>query len=418
MVNAVASAPRCARVSQPTYPEIPVSKMSAPVLRGRAATESEMQLFQKPQFSTASLRELAARRAAIIRGDATPTDLDRQIGMPPYMNSVVADLRRIGLGEIARGSFENDFEQDAWQALADAPSRWTAQVARKLIVTSDFGLSYSLDWCSSLIGDVDAALRVSAAGQRVQGMSMVRFFSAAFSHGLALHSAYYTGEREYDYDAGRMESIMSAGLEFLRIRGADSLAFDSAEAKIETEDEKKADAILEDRVAAALSDVDEDRAEIDDDDEFDLAPPPPDEQRFMLVVPRIDTTGVTSWKRDIAKSWSKWAGKPMPIVQRGDIAAQRRSLIERWPHAADVIDTMLGDLAASTSIRIRPTLLVGKPGAGKSSLARAIADTLGLPVELMSLAGVADSALMGTSAQWSTSRESAPLQLIKRTGTA
>lgn len=86
----------------------------------------------------------------------------------------------------------------------------------------------------------------------------------------------------------------------------------------------------------------------------------------------------------------------------------------RWPHAADIIDTVLSDLATSESTRFRPTLFVGPPGSGKTSLARRIADTLGMPVETFSMAGAADSAMMGTSAQYVSARESVPLQLIKR----
>jgi ATP-dependent Lon protease len=79
-----------------------------------------------------------------------------------------------------------------------------------------------------------------------------------------------------------------------------------------------------------------------------------------------------------------------------------------------VIDTVLSDLAVNESARFRPTLLLGNPGSGKSSLVRAICDQVGLPVELVSLAGATDSSAMGTSAQWSTVRESVPLQLVKR----
>jgi hypothetical protein len=74
----------------------------------------------------------------------------------------------------------------------------------------------------------------------------------------------------------------------------------------------------------------------------------------------------------------------------------------------------MGDLAARDPVRFRPTLLVGQPGCGKSSILRAICDAVGLPAELMPLGGVHDAAAMGTSAQWASAREALPLQLIKR----
>lgn len=137
----------------------------------------------------------------------------------------------------------------------------------------------------------------------------------------------------------------------------------------------------------------------------------------LVVVPPL-ADGGSSGRKDVVKAWADTAGKALPLVERGDMAEQRRQLVERWPHAAEIIDIILGDLAASETIRFRPTLLVGEPGSGKSSLARAICEAVGLPCELYSLAGVHDASLMGTSAQWATSRESVPLQLIKRSGRA
>jgi hypothetical protein len=138
----------------------------------------------------------------------------------------------------------------------------------------------------------------------------------------------------------------------------------------------------------------------------------------LVVVPTLPKQGGTSVRKDLYKSWDGHAGKRLPFVGVPDIAAARRQLVDRWPHAVGVIDTILGDLAARDSVLFRPTLLVGSPGSGKSSLVRAICDAVSLPCELYSLAGVHDASLMGTSAQWASARESTPLQLIKRVGVA
>ena len=76
--------------------------------------------------------------------------------------------------------------------------------------------------------------------------------------------------------------------------------------------------------------------------------------------------------------------------------------------------TILGDLALGGPVLFRPTLLVGQPGSGKTALLRAIADAAGLESEAYNMAGQSDASMMGTSAQWSTARESVPLQMIKR----
>lgn len=137
----------------------------------------------------------------------------------------------------------------------------------------------------------------------------------------------------------------------------------------------------------------------------------------IVVVPRLDPSG-SSHRRDVIKGWVGISGMPMPLVARGDVVAQREALVSKWPHAEAVIDIVLGDLAATDTIGFRPTCLVGKPGSGKTTLVRALAEMVGIPVEIVPLGGVADSALMGTSAQWQSARESVPLQLIRRSGVA
>lgn len=164
-------------------------------------------------------------------------------------------------------------------------------------------------------------------------------------------------------------------------------------------------------------------SEIDEDAEFlatvgeDRAESVKPAAGGLVVVPTMPTAA-TSHKRDIQRSWSGIQGKQLPLIGRGDVGAHRESIVRRWPHAADIVDVILSDLAASQAVRFRPTMIVGPPGSGKSSLVKKIADIVGLPCDLISLAGTSDSAMMGTSAQWSTARESMPLQLIKRSKVA
>lgn len=158
--------------------------------------------------------------------------------------------------------------------------------------------------------------------------------------------------------------------------------------------------------AAFLKAVEEDRAE------FVREP-----AGKMVVVPAFPL-GATGNRKDLQRGWLGLNGTPLPLVGRGDVAAHRRSLIGRWPHAADVIDIILGDLAASEIVRFRPTLIVGPPGSGKTSMIRRIAETIGVPSQTIDLGGSMDSSAMGTSAQWHSARECVPLQLIKSSKTA
>lgn len=132
----------------------------------------------------------------------------------------------------------------------------------------------------------------------------------------------------------------------------------------------------------------------------------------MIVVPVLPEAGKTH-KGEIYKSWAGIAGKPLPLVRRPDLVEARRQLVARGEHTAGIVDTMLKDLAPSEHVRFRPTLLVGTPGAGKSALAMALAESCGVPGRVISLAGASDSSVGGTSAQWHSARENVVLQLVR-----
>jgi ATP-dependent Lon protease len=109
---------------------------------------------------------------------------------------------------------------------------------------------------------------------------------------------------------------------------------------------------------------------------------------------------------------------PLPLITRGNPGEHATALRQGRPHLHSVIDTILTDLAPREVIRLRPTILVGPPGCGKTTLARAICAQLQLPVVVYPAGGVADGMFGGSSALWSNSGPSIPVQHLLQTLTA
>ncbi|UIJ73345.1 AAA family ATPase [Aurantimonas sp. HBX-1] len=91
-----------------------------------------------------------------------------------------------------------------------------------------------------------------------------------------------------------------------------------------------------------------------------------------------------------------------------------RNLIEEWPHAADVVCRLLANVHRGQVIKLRPTILVGAPGTGKTSLLQAIASRLDVPSIVFPCATSGDNSFGGTPARWHTSQISTPGEAIRQ----
>lgn len=104
----------------------------------------------------------------------------------------------------------------------------------------------------------------------------------------------------------------------------------------------------------------------------------------------------------------------LPFVEcrdRGLFGRVREALLAKYPHAEAVIEGLLRPLdrnflAGRAALKMRPTILVGSPGCGKTALLRDFAAALGLPSTQLSVAGNGDSNLLGVSAGWGTAMPS------------
>ena len=94
------------------------------------------------------------------------------------------------------------------------------------------------------------------------------------------------------------------------------------------------------------------------------------------------------------------------------------ALVAEWPHAGDVVRRLLAGINVGDVIKLRPTLLVGAPGTGKTSLLQAIAALLDVPSFVFPCASSSDNAFGGTPARWHSSQLSTPGETIRQHGVA
>lgn len=133
-----------------------------------------------------------------------------------------------------------------------------------------------------------------------------------------------------------------------------------------------------------------------------------------VVVIREIGNRETSEGRRVAKEYGGLLDRPLPLLRVPDLAAVQRDLADEFPYAQSVIWALLDDISIRPTVGFRPTILVGKPGSGKTRFAHRLLSVLNVPHQTYSCGGVADAALAGASRRWATGEPSLPVSLIAR----
>lgn len=117
--------------------------------------------------------------------------------------------------------------------------------------------------------------------------------------------------------------------------------------------------------------------------------------------------------------------KSLPLLApKSPIDDIERMLIAEQPHMSGAIravtdDLRLAEAFGSPRIKIRPLLIVGPPGAGKTRLCRRLSETLGAPMLRINAAGSADNRdLSGSARAWAHAEPSALIKFIADCGAA
>lgn len=132
-----------------------------------------------------------------------------------------------------------------------------------------------------------------------------------------------------------------------------------------------------------------------------------------VVVFRTIGMATTRGGAEVGKDYKHLIGKALPLSPVPDLDLVRRFLLDEFPYAALVIETVLHDFAGRENVHVRPTLLIGPPGSGKSHFARRLAEVLQSPWELIPCAGVSDGMHGGATRKWTSGEPSLPVAVIR-----
>lgn len=137
----------------------------------------------------------------------------------------------------------------------------------------------------------------------------------------------------------------------------------------------------------------------------------------MIVFQAIGNDSTSEGKR-VVKEFEKLLNVALPLPPVPNLARVRTRLADEFPYAVAVIDELLKRLVGRDHVHLRPTILVGTPGCGKTRLARRLCEELSVPFELVSCGGLSDSAVGGTARRWSSGEPSIAVLSIRRHHTA
>jgi ATP-dependent Lon protease len=120
-----------------------------------------------------------------------------------------------------------------------------------------------------------------------------------------------------------------------------------------------------------------------------------------LVVARLSSDEMKNTKlKDILGPLKSAINAALPLVEVPPLHQVRNTLMFEFPYAAEVIDFALADLVGRTTVRLRPLLLVGDPGGGKSRFARRLGEVIGLSVWREDASRADGAVFAGTDRRW------------------
>lgn len=138
-----------------------------------------------------------------------------------------------------------------------------------------------------------------------------------------------------------------------------------------------------------------------------------------LIVCRMDEPMMKAAKtREVAGPFKAVIDTPVPLLAAPPLQDVRTLLLAEFPYAEKVVDFALMDLVGRTTVRLRPLLLLGDPGGGKTRFVRQLGRHLGVHVWRTDASRADGAVFGGTDKRWQTAEPCHPLLAIARGGHA
>ncbi|WP_311276022.1 AAA family ATPase [Methylobacterium sp. WCS2018Hpa-22] len=133
----------------------------------------------------------------------------------------------------------------------------------------------------------------------------------------------------------------------------------------------------------------------------------------VVVIPRIggSTTGQTA--KDVTSQFRDVTGVPLPLYR---FPTDRQALIEEHaaqaPHARRFFEGLVALQGPEEPLSIRPFVVIGAPGGGKTTAVDGFFRSLGVHVARYACDGSSDNAAAGTPRRWTSTEVNFPLRTI------
>jgi hypothetical protein len=138
-----------------------------------------------------------------------------------------------------------------------------------------------------------------------------------------------------------------------------------------------------------------------------------------LVVARLSDEAMKNVKlREILGPLKSVINVALPLVEVPPLHQVRATLLFEFPYAKDAIDFALADLVGRSTVRLRPLVLVGDPGGGKSRFGRRLGEVLGLNVWRENASRADGAVFGGTDRRWYSAEPCHPFLAVAQGKTA